>query len=82
MFQVGQKVKCVNGRTSQKGVKTGLRKGKIYTIKELIIFDGHLHGIRLIEVAPKKSLGYRPDRFRPIIDDPREYLATLTGDKK
>lgn len=83
-FRVGQKVVCINDTPRPKGVvfvcavgllavptgnMGGLTKGRVYTVKSI-----HHHPVTtclfLCEIPPRSAndFGFRPDRFRPIVE--------------
>lgn len=66
MFYSGQKVVCVDDSPSMWGDDSGVKKGEIYTILE-VLFDGE--GVTLWEINTQPSyVGYWAHRFRPITE--------------
>jgi hypothetical protein len=80
MFQVGQKVVCINGEydfAAKVCVPNLPAKGRIYTVRDLTT-EGSGPGIRLYELVNPSILhsnypqpvepAFHPDRFRPVIE--------------
>jgi hypothetical protein len=69
-FHVGQQVVCVDDTPARDGLQTAVRRGSIYTIRQILAW-GEFVGLRLVEVRdpPERRgilSGYRAERFRPI----------------
>lgn len=72
-FHIGQRIVCIDAGPSDKGVRSGLVKGRIYTISGIFDhWDGL--GLQLNEIlTPNAPLlihfpAWRAERFRPIIE--------------
>lgn len=87
MFEVGQKVVCVNNDPNvcpwgQIMDLDGLTVGAIYTIREIFIFNYNLC-VRLQEIY-REHLGsefempYLALRFRPLVDDKQQLVDYFT----
>jgi hypothetical protein len=97
-FTVGQKVVCIDGSAPSRDVKFSLGSrypddGKIYTIRECLIWGGS-PAVRLQEIVnPKLNFihegfseqAFSPERFRPVIQrktDISIFKAMLTPSKE
>ena len=70
MFDVGDLVLCVDDAPRPNGELLGIKRGRIYTIREFLNSEHH-HGVALEEVGlvcPTcgSPATYRPTRFRPV----------------
>lgn len=68
MFEVGQRVVCINSDPRPGGKPTHLHRGRTYTVASIILecWDGP--GITLAELAIpyRGKLGWLAERFRPL----------------
>lgn len=75
MFYVGQKVAVIYDGPSFTGRKSRLRVGQVYTVAGFsdeagLSYDGDIlpRGLLLVEVDARRSCGFDPKRFRPVVD--------------
>lgn len=66
MFYTGQKVVCINARSTPCGTPTGLTKGGVYTVARVFTSWTKL-ALELVEVdAGPGWMGFKASRFRPV----------------
>ena len=95
IFQVGQKVVCVNDRFKNVSIDQGIRRGRIYTVRWAGHYrhyvDGDFYGIKLMELyrgmddGPEgygaTDMPFRASRFRPLVSDRIRNLLGLKAPK-
>jgi hypothetical protein len=68
MFEVGEKVVCVDDGVRETPVPPQLKKGSIYTVVEHGAILGYIY-VKIEEIDTRAfngSIGFYPDRFAPI----------------
>lgn len=71
MFEIGQKLLCIDDRPKFYSGLTGLAAGSIYTVTDIFNLPdaSGSYGVALLEARSRHSFGFRSDRFRSL-DDP------------